>query len=65
MLLVIRIVILWKELRQIAYFSLIDIHKYEKQISHDFHAEWFSLEKNPSLIFYYKQYFNGKRKTKV
>jgi hypothetical protein len=35
----------------IAYFSLIDIHQYEKQISHDFHAEWFSLKKTPSLIF--------------
>jgi ADP-ribose pyrophosphatase YjhB (NUDIX family) len=35
----------------IAYFSLIDIHKYEKQISHDFHAEWFSLKRIPSLIF--------------
>jgi ADP-ribose pyrophosphatase YjhB (NUDIX family) len=39
----------------IAYFSLIDIHKYEKQISHDFHAEWFSLKKIPSLIFDHKQ----------
>jgi len=38
----------------IAYFSLIDIHKYEKQISHDFHAEWFSLKKIPSLIFDHK-----------
>lgn len=35
----------------IAYFSLIDIHKYEKQISNEFHAEWFSLKKIPSLIF--------------
>jgi ADP-ribose pyrophosphatase YjhB (NUDIX family) len=39
----------------IAYFSLIDIHKYEKQISHDFHAEWFPLKKIPSLIFDHKQ----------
>jgi len=39
----------------IAYFSLIDIHKYEKQISHDFHAEWFSLKKIPSLIFDHRQ----------
>jgi 8-oxo-dGTP diphosphatase len=35
----------------IAYFALIDIHKYEKQISDDFHAEWFSLNKIPKLIF--------------
>lgn len=39
----------------IAYFSLIDIHKYEKQISHNFHAEWFSLKKIPSLIFDHKE----------
>jgi len=35
----------------IAYFALIDIHEYEKQISDDFHAEWFPLNKVPSLIF--------------
>ena len=35
----------------IAYFALIDIHKYEKQISDDFHAEWFPLSKIPKLIF--------------
>jgi 8-oxo-dGTP diphosphatase len=35
----------------IAYFALIDIGKYEKQISDDFHAEWFSLKKIPKLIF--------------
>jgi len=39
----------------IAYFSLIDIHKYEKQISHGHHAEWFSLKRIPSLIFDHKQ----------
>jgi 8-oxo-dGTP diphosphatase len=35
----------------IAYFALIDIHKYEKQISDDYHAEWFPLQKMPKLIF--------------
>jgi ADP-ribose pyrophosphatase YjhB (NUDIX family) len=35
----------------IAYFALIDIHKYEKQLSDDFHAEWFPLNKIPRLIF--------------
>jgi len=35
----------------IAYFALVDIHKYEKQISDDFHAEWFLLNKIPKLIF--------------
>ncbi|MBS1597865.1 MAG: NUDIX hydrolase [Bacteroidetes bacterium] len=34
-----------------AYFALIDIHQYEKQLSHDYHAEWFLLEERPKLIF--------------
>jgi len=34
-----------------AYFALIDIHKYEKQISDDYHPEWFSLKRLPKLIF--------------
>ncbi len=39
----------------IAYFTLIDIHKYEKQINNSYHAEWFSLKKIPSLIFDHQQ----------
>ncbi len=35
----------------VAYFALIDIHKYEQQISHNYHAEWFQLKKLPKLIF--------------
>ncbi|PSR55755.1 DNA mismatch repair protein MutT [Adhaeribacter arboris] len=35
----------------VAYFALIDIHKYEKQISHEYHAEWFLLKDMPQLIF--------------
>ena len=35
----------------IAYFALIDIHQYEKQLSEDYHAEWFSLDSKPRLIF--------------
>lgn len=35
----------------IAYFAFIDIHKYEKQLSDDFHAEWFPLKDAPKLIF--------------
>ncbi|HEX5553249.1 MAG TPA: NUDIX domain-containing protein [Chitinophagaceae bacterium] len=35
----------------IAYFTLIDIHQYEKQISTQYHAEWFPLDKFPRLIF--------------
>ena len=35
----------------VAYFALIDIHKYETQISADYHAEWFQLKQVPKLIF--------------
>ena len=35
----------------VSYFALIDIKKYEKQISHDYHAEWFLVNKRPGLIF--------------
>lgn len=34
-----------------AYFALIDIHRYEKQLSSHYHAEWFLLKKRPKLIF--------------
>lgn len=39
----------------VAYFALIDIHKYEKQLSHDFHPEWFPLNEMPELIFDHEQ----------
>ncbi|MDB5263163.1 MAG: mismatch repair protein MutT, partial [Adhaeribacter sp.] len=35
----------------VAYFALIDIQKYEKQISHEYNAEWFLLNEMPQLIF--------------
>ncbi|OOQ57303.1 NUDIX hydrolase [Mucilaginibacter pedocola] len=35
----------------VSYFALIDIHKYEQQISSEFHAEWVPLERIPKLIF--------------
>src|ERR1700748_526040 len=35
----------------IAYFALIDIHQYEKQLSDDYHAEWILLKDIPELIF--------------
>jgi ADP-ribose pyrophosphatase YjhB (NUDIX family) len=35
----------------VAYFALIDIHKYQTQISADYHAEWFQLKRTPKLIF--------------
>src|SRR5687767_6603342 len=39
----------------VAYFALIDIQKYEKQISHEYNAEWFLLNEMPNLIFDHEQ----------
>lgn len=39
----------------VAYFALIDIHQYEQQISDEYHAEWFHLERIPKLIFDHRQ----------
>ncbi|HJU46312.1 MAG TPA: NUDIX domain-containing protein, partial [Chitinophagaceae bacterium] len=38
-----------------AYFTLIDIHRYEKQLSHEYHAEWFPVNEIPELIFDHRQ----------
>ncbi|MBC7903248.1 MAG: NUDIX hydrolase [Gemmatimonadaceae bacterium] len=35
----------------VAYFALIDIHKYEKQLSEEYHPEWFPIGSIPKLIF--------------
>lgn len=35
----------------VAYFALIDIHKFEKQLNHEYHAEWFLINEAPKLIF--------------
>ncbi len=35
----------------VTYFSLLDLTKYKKQLSKEFHTEWFPLIKFPSLIF--------------
>lgn len=35
----------------IAYFALIDIHKYETQLNDKYHAEWFLINEMPKLIF--------------
>jgi len=39
----------------VAYFALVDINKYEEQMSHEYSAEWFSLKKLPSVIFDHKE----------
>ncbi|WP_442590031.1 NUDIX hydrolase [Pedobacter sp. AW31-3R] len=35
----------------VAYFALIDIHKYETQLSDRYHAEWFLMNEMPKLVF--------------
>ncbi|MBS1978950.1 MAG: NUDIX hydrolase [Bacteroidetes bacterium] len=35
----------------VAFYALIDIHRYEKQLSENFHPEWFSLNEVPALVF--------------
>lgn len=35
----------------IAYFALIDIKKYSKQLNDQYHAEWFKIKEVPDLIF--------------
>ncbi|WP_316767430.1 NUDIX hydrolase [Pedobacter frigiditerrae] len=35
----------------VAYFALIDINKYSKQLNDQYHAEWFKLKEVPDLIF--------------
>lgn len=35
----------------VAYFALIDIHRYETQLSDQYHAEWFLISEKPKLIF--------------
>jgi len=39
----------------IAYFALIDSNQYQKQISDEYHPEWFPLDKIPELIFDHKK----------
>jgi len=42
----------------IAYFALIDIHRYEKQLSDEYHPDWFPLNKIPRLIFDHNEMVN-------
>ena len=39
----------------VAYYALIDIHQYEKQLNDNYHPEWFTLNKIPKLIFDHPQ----------
>ena len=38
----------------ICYFALIDIHRYERQLTHEYQAEWFNINEAPALIFDHK-----------
>lgn len=46
----------------VAYFALIDIHKYETQVSHDYHAEWFPLKRIPKLVFDHQEMVEAAKK---
>lgn len=46
----------------IAYFALVDIHEYEKQLSNEYHAEWFHLKKTPSLVFDHQSMVEGAKR---
>ena len=35
----------------VAFSALIDIHKYEQQLNHNYEAEWFNIQERPKLIF--------------
>ena len=45
----------------IAYFALIDSNQYQKQISDEYHPEWFPLDQMPELIFDHKKMVNMAR----
>lgn len=46
----------------VAYFALLDINQYQKQLSTDYHAEWFPLKKIPKLIFDHQEMVEQARK---
>ncbi|MDN5285672.1 MAG: hypothetical protein JWR38_1946 [Mucilaginibacter sp.] len=46
----------------VAYFALLDIQKYETQLSSDYHAEWFQLKRTPKLIFDHQEMLEQARK---
>ncbi|WPU95055.1 NUDIX domain-containing protein [Mucilaginibacter sabulilitoris] len=46
----------------VAYFALIDIQKYQTQISSDYQAEWFQLKRTPKLIFDQQEMLDQARK---
>jgi 8-oxo-dGTP diphosphatase len=43
----------------VAYVALIDINKYQTQLSDDFHARWFPMKNLPKLIFDHTEMVNS------
>ena len=46
----------------VAYFALIDIHKYKNQLNSDYEAAWFLINERPNLIFDHNQMVADARK---
>lgn len=46
----------------VSYFALVDIQRYEKQLSHEYHAEWFIIKERPALIFDHDKMVNCAQK---
>jgi 8-oxo-dGTP diphosphatase len=46
----------------VAYFALLDINQYQKQLSTEYHAEWFPLRKIPKLIFDHQEIVDQAKK---
>lgn len=46
----------------VGYFALIDINKYQKQLSEEYHAEWFLINERPKLIFDHDEMVEDARK---
>src|SRR5579862_8075317 len=46
----------------IAYYALIDIHQYEKQLNTEYHPEWVHIKKLPELIFDHKKMVEAAKK---
>lgn len=42
----------------LAFFALIDIHKYEQQLNSQYYAKWFPLKEIPNLIFDHNEMVN-------
>src|ERR1700754_1015816 len=46
----------------VAYFALIDIQRYQTQLSSDYQAEWFQLKRTPKLVFDHQEMLEQARK---